>query len=223
MGVFLVCSATCCLFAAGCVTGLSVELGGDVTYVVPVYEGHPIPHAISRLDISGKNITQYLMKLLNKRGYSFTTTAELNIVDDIKQKYSIVRSSSIKYPTEDNPIEYELPNGDVITIKDERFQCSEIIFNPSLIEMSSPGLIQLIVKAINKCDDTIKRSILNNIVISGGTSLISGMKERIENELANIFIDNSIKVIAPEERKYLAWCGGSLITEFTLFEQRWIA
>ena len=55
-------------------------------YFVPVYEGYYLPHAIKRVDLGGRDITQYLMKLLNQRGYSLRTSAEKDLVNDIKAK-----------------------------------------------------------------------------------------------------------------------------------------
>jgi actin-related protein len=216
-------------YALGRTAGIICQTGDGTTTVLPIYEGYAIRHAMCRADIGGRDLTNYLRKLLNTKGNRFVTTADNEIVREIKEKCTRV---SLQYETEmmqtsTTKQSFSLPDGRDITLDKEQFMCPEALFKPSLIGMDSvPGIHELIYSSLMKCDIDVRRDMYCNIIVSGGNSMFPNFAERLKQEISALIPERMrsrlTRIIAPPERKYSAWIGGSIIASLSTFQQKWI-
>ena len=239
-GLFIGVQATLALYAQisgpesksmanGDLTGTVIDSGDGVTHTAPIYEGFSIPHAVAKIQIAGRDLTQFMQKLLLERSIKLTSSAELEIVRDIKEKLCFVAQDyeeALKksYSSSEYEKNYELPDGRVVTIGNERFRCPEYLFKP--LEMNGkelPSIQEIIYNSIQECDIDTRADLYKNIILSGGTTMYEGIGERLLKEIeARAPKSISVKVIASPDRRFAVWRGGSTLTSLSTFSSLWI-
>ncbi|KAL7128271.1 hypothetical protein ABFS83_14G305200 [Erythranthe nasuta] len=230
--MYVALQAVLSLYASGRTTGVVIDCGDGVTNVAPIYEGYALPEGKLPLDFVGGDITDYLMKILaDERGYMFITSGEREIVRDLKEKLAYValdfeQELENAKNSSDHQIDktYELPDGQVITVGSERFRCAEVLFQPFLIGMEGSGIHEALYNSIMKCDVDVRGGLYGSVVLIGGSTMFPGFADRLSKEITALAPRGErIKVVAPPERRYSVWIGGSILASLTTFQQMWIS
>ena len=152
-GVTFEYQALLTLMAEGNNTGAVLDSGDGVTHVIPVYHGQIQTEKIKRLNVAGRHVTQYLTKLLMLRGYSFNSSADFETVREIKEdlcyvSINVKKERNLARETTVLDKEYKLPDGTTILIGRERFEATEILMDPSLLELEDDGMASMIYSSI---------------------------------------------------------------------------
>ena len=133
------------LMCEGCTTGIVFDSGDGVSHVIPVVEGYVQRHAVHRLNLAGRHVTNYLVRLLMLSGYAFNSSADFETVRDIKERLCFVAYDTKKQRKLANETtvldkEYNLPDKQVIKVGRERYEAAECLFNPQLANVEDQGI-----------------------------------------------------------------------------------
>ena len=223
------------LYAQGLLTGVVVDTGDGVTHVVPVYEGFVPKNLIRRLDVAGRHITKYLIKLLLLRGYAFNASADLETVRQIKEDlcyvaHDIKKERKLALETTVLVKKYTLPDGQTIKIGRERFEAPEAMFNPALIDVEdryrgggTGGVADLVFDMIQAADIDCRAEFYKHIVLSGGSSMYPGLPTRLEKDIKARYLADILKgdksrlnrlklrIEDPPRRRNMVFLGASVL------------
>ncbi|KTG45126.1 hypothetical protein cypCar_00022562 [Cyprinus carpio] len=197
-GIYIAIQAVLTLYAQGLLTGAVIDSGDGVTHICPVYEGFSLPHLTRRLDIAGRDITRYLIKLLLLRGYAFNHTADFETVRMMKEKlcfvgYNIEQEQKLANETTVLVESYTLPDGRMIMVGGERFGAPEALFQPHLINVEGVGVAELLFNTIQAADIDIRSDFYKHIVLSGGSTMYPGLPSRLEREIKQLYLERVLK------------------------------
>jgi len=228
--VYVAIQAVLTLYAQGLLTGVVVDSGDGVTHIVPVYEGFALPHLTRRLDVAGRDVTRYLIKLLLLRGYAFNRTADFETVRQIKEKlcyvgYDLELETKLAQETTVLVENYTLPDGRVIKVGSERFEAAEALFQPHLVDVEAVGVAEQLYNTIQAADIDIRADFYKHIVLSGGSTMYPGLPSRLEKEIKQLYLTRTlngdtsrldkfkVRIEDPPRRKHMVFLGGAVLAE----------
>jgi len=218
------------LYAQGLLTGVVVDSGDGVTHIVPVWEGICPPTLIKRLNVAGRHMTRYLIKLLQVRGYAFNRSADFETVRQIKEQFCYVGhdlevESRLALETTVLMQSYTLPDGRVIKLGRERYEAAEVLFKPSLIDVEGDGVHEMLFNMIQDADIDLRPAFYKHIVLSGGSTMYPGLPSRLEKEMRRLYLEKVLKndkkklskfklrIEDPPRRKHMVFLGGSVLAD----------
>ena len=205
----------------GRVSGCIIDIGHSRTDIIPVYHNFVLVHASMKMEIAGNEVTNYLSKVLTNRGYNFKNDPNLALlINDLKENICFVQTLENKSTSFTTSAQYECPDGQLISVRDECFECCEVFFEPSLVGKDSIPIQNCIINSIKKCQEDIQIDLLKACVLVGGSSLFRGFQERLQEELNREMIE--AEVIALQRRHQASWTGASLIASLATFQSSWI-
>merc|ERR1712046_464078 len=185
---YVAIQAVLSLYASGRTTGVVVDCGDGVSHTVPIYEGYSMPHAVQRINLNGLDLTDYLCKILTESKINLHTSAERESAKKIKEDLCYV---SMSFAEEvDNfagkEKSFELPDMSVFTVHNQLIRCPELMFKPWEDGKEMMGLHELAKKTVDDCDLDVRKDLLMNIVMSGGTTMFPNMPERLQAEIEQL-------------------------------------
>jgi len=223
--------AVLAMFAAGRTTGIVLDSGDGVTHIVPIFETYSVPHAVNRIQLAGRDVSLQLQNIMTERGWNFETTAQFQIVRELKENMCYVSLDPEKEMEESKSKEwmekfekpYTLPDGNILTIGNERFRAPEIMFQTGSAGKDVPGVHKLMLKSIMECDLDVRKPLWENIILSGGNTMFDGYSERLTKELKLLApAAIQVKVVAPPDRKYSVFMGAAQLASLSAFQGSWI-
>ena len=156
----------------------------------------------------------------------------METISRIKESMCIVAQdydAEMKGAQEHNEIDrvYKLPGDKLLTLKEERLKCPEVLFQPNQaakeLNLEIDGIHKYTFESIMKCENDIKKDLFKNIILAGGCTMFDRMKERMKKEIQALAPSPmGPEVDAPADRKYSCWLGGAILSQIDKFEPMWI-
>lgn len=229
------------LYSYGMTTGTVIDAASDLTSVVPVHEGYALGRHVTQSEVAGEALTSHLSKLLQSKGYGFSTQLERQLVNSVKEELCYVRTSATSEPLPGEV--FHLPDGQPIPMEEERYSCPEALFNFGVIgpqyvprekvfadsghefhPSGNKGISWLTYAAINNCESSLRPLLYKTMVLAGGSSLFKGTQERMLSEIVQFYKEMHhgeglipIHIQAVASRQYSAWLGGTMLSQLTMF------
>lgn len=217
------------LLGHGKYTGLVLDSGEGVTHTFPVYDGYGLVHCVNRLDLGGRDLNVLLAKLCAQVGTCLASTQEQHYVRQMKEQHCYVCMDPTVESEVVEDVVHKLPDGREVVLNEERWRCPEALFTPTLAGLNETmGVAQLVYDSICKSDIDNRTSLLNNVVLSGGSTMFPGFVERLTQELrlcAPVSSHTNIRVVKSKDkdRTLAVWRGAQVFSNLDQQSTQWMS
>ncbi|EFC48580.1 hypothetical protein NAEGRDRAFT_30796 [Naegleria gruberi] len=222
-------TSTLSAFAQGELNAVVVEIGEETNHVSSVVEGRTVSESMMRMNsISGLALSEHMSNI----SQVYATQREIREygIGEMKKDYMYVAldyekemeqfNSQAKLQTKS----YDLPSSGPVEVPFTAEACkyTEALFNPNIIGIENGiGVHECILQSIKKVNsDSVESKLYRSIILSGGSTLLTGFDTRLREEMIELIPDSKIR--ASPERGNLPWIGGSIIGSMSNFQEKCI-
>jgi actin beta/gamma 1 len=222
----IIAQAMLVMYGYGRLDGVLVDSGHAMSHIMPMHQGFVVPHAVTRLGVSGRDVTHVMTKALVGRGFGLTF-ADTEVVRKCKERFAFVAldyelAMQKAVSTEHLTKSYELPDGTKMELGVELFHSPEIMFQPDITsdfedEMS---VQQALYDSVMMCDITTRRAMIEHVYLSGGNTLFKGFAGRLQRELALLNGDKYESTVhRSSEQQFAVWNGAAALAGHSSFQK----
>lgn len=210
------------LLSTGKTTGVVLQCGSGITSICSIYENYVLPQTVQWTKFAGASLSASLISKLNKHLMDLHTTGGIEVAQNIKATVCYVADDYQKelerFTSGQIKAEYSAPDGSIRDVKELSIQIPELLFNPQLFGLHSPGVHQLLLKSILASQEHIRDDMWKHISICGGTTLMRNFSHRLQQEMMNIAPPGtSLSMHVSDQRENAAWIGGSMLASHESF------
>jgi len=226
------CGAILGIYGTGKESGVAVDSGDGITFVVPTFESYSLAFAIRRLPIAGRHLTNYLTKLLKEADITLTTSevATPYAVAEMKSICRVADMDSDEIESGDvESQEFEMPDKSKVTLTSQIVQVPELMFEPHLDDTgyAGDGLHHVVYESLQACPLETRATLLGQegnggVVMMGGNTMFDNMGDRLKAELIKLTGAEEVKVISNPERQILPFIGADIVCEISGFHDQCI-
>ncbi|XVF73629.1 hypothetical protein PTKIN_Ptkin12aG0217400 [Pterospermum kingtungense] len=208
------------LYAVGRISGCTVDIGHGKIDIAPVLEGAVQHIASRRFEIGGIDLTKLFAQELAKSNRMVNLS--ISDVEKLKEQFTCCAEDDVAYDRTLKSCETEehtLPDGQVIRIGRERFTVGEALFQPSILGLEAHGIVEQLVRSISTVSSENQKQLLENTVLCGGTTSMTGFEDRFQKEASLCSSAIRPALVKPPEYMpenltvYSAWVGGAILAK----------